>query len=321
MIITITMNPSMDFAYTIKQFQLGKMNRFKDPVQSVGGKGINAGRTAALSGSTVHLTGFLAGDFGKMVKKELVKENLCSLDMLETTGKTRKAITIMHDDNTHTEIVESGPEISSEEIRTLLGRIGKKCAEETVDLICISGSINSENEHIYLDMLTYIRENISQTIPVFMDVSEQQLASLLKSETYKPTFIKPNHHELSQILDKEIATKEQALKELNSPLFDGIDYIMVSCGKDGAICKVNNDFYDVAIPSIPVINTTGSGDASVGGFVHAVVNQYSIEETLKYSMACGMSNAQHGEVGTINLDRVKEFCSKIQVNKLTFSKA
>lgn len=311
------MNPSMDFAYSTDHFQLGKMNRFNPPTQSVGGKGINAGRAAALSGSKVLLTGFLAGDFGKMVRSHLINEGLCSLDMLETTGKTRKAITIMHDDNTHTEIVESGPRITNDQAKILLDRVKKTCEEVSVDLICIAGSINSDNGHTYLDMLTYIRENISKEIPVFMDVSEQQLAYLLKSETYKPNFIKPNSHELSEILNKEISTKEQALKELNHPIFEGIDYIMISCGEDGAICKVGSDYYDVAIPSIPIINTTGSGDASVGGFAHAIVNDYSIEDTLKYSMACGMSNAQHGEVGMINLNKVKEFCSQIQVEKLS----
>lgn len=317
MIITITMNPSMDFAYSTDHFQLGKMNRFSAPTQSVGGKGINAGRTAALSGSKVLLTGFLAGDFGKMVRGHLIREDLCSLDMLETSGKTRKAITIMHDDNTQTEIVESGPEITNAQARILLDRIKEKCNTESVDLICIAGSINSSDEHTYLDMLTYIREKISMDIPVFMDVSEQQLASLLESSTYKPTFIKPNNHELSEILGKEISTKEQALDELDHPFFKGIEYIMISCGKEGAICKAGTDFYDVTIPSIPIINTTGSGDASVGGFAHAIVNDYSIEDTLKYSMACGMSNAQHGEVGMIDLNKVKEFCSKIQVEKLT----
>nr|WP_242703866.1 hexose kinase [Enterococcus sp. 669A] len=310
------MNPSMDFAYSIDHFQLGKMNRFVDPTQSVGGKGINAGRTAALSGSKVLLTGYLAGEFGKMVKNYLVREDLCSLDMLETNGKTRKAITIMHDNNTHTEIVESGPEISDVQTKELLNRISRKCKEDSVDLICISGSINSCNEHVYLDMLTYIRENISKTIPVFMDVSQQQLISLLKSKTYKPTFIKPNTHELGEILNKDISSKEEALKELEHPLFDGIEYIMISCGEEGALCKVGADYYDITIPTIPIINTTGSGDASVGGFAHAVVNDFSVEDTLKYSMACGMSNAQHGEVGKIDPNKVQEFCSQIQVKKL-----
>lgn len=319
MIVTVTMNPSIDLAYFINHFKLGRMNRFESPTKSVGGKGINAGRTAALSGSKVRLTGFLAGDIGELVARYLQAENLFTLDMIDTTGETRNAITIMHDNNTHTEIVESGPEITDQEVYQLLEKLKKVYEQENLKVICISGSINSKNEQIYTEMLTYIRENISETIPVFMDVSGKQLLTLLENKKYKPSFIKPNVHELGEILHKKIETKEQAQKELVHPYFNGIDYIMISCGDEGALCKVGNDFYDIIIPTIDIVNTTGSGDASVGGFAHAIENNFSLENTFKYSMACGMSNAQHGEVGFINKTDVETFVKQIQVKKLSIS--
>lgn len=316
MIVTVTMNPSIDLAYFIDHFTLGRMNRFNSPTRSVGGKGINAGRTAAQSGSEVVLTGFLAGDIGELVEKYLREEKLFTLDMINTSGETRNAITIMHDKDTHTEIVESGPEISDDEVYQLLDKVKNIHEQSKLKVICISGSINSKNEKIYLEMLTYIRENISKELPVFMDVSGKQLLSLLKNNIYKPSFIKPNVHELGEILHKEIETKEDARKELGHSYFKGIDYIMISCGEEGALCKVDEDFYDITIPNIEIVNTTGSGDASVGGFAHAVEHEFSLEDTLKYSMACGMSNAQHGEVGFIDKEDVKTFIQQIQVKKL-----
>lgn len=316
MIVTITMNPSMDFAYFIDHFTLGGMNRFQTPTKSVGGKGVNAGRTAAMSGSKVLLTGFLGGDFGMLVNKYLQQENLFELDMLQADGETRNAITIMHDDNTHTEIVESGPKISDQEAFQLLEKVVQRNQQEPVNLICISGSVNSDNQQLYLEMLTYIREKLDKDIPVFMDVSGNQLKALLQSKSYKPNFIKPNVHELGEILDKQILTKEQARKELNHPYFEGIDYIMISCGSEGALCKAKDNFYDVTIPKINITNTTGSGDASVGGFAHAIEKNYELEEALKYSMACGMSNAQHGEVGVIDVSHVEQFVQDIQVQPI-----
>ncbi|MEO1768780.1 1-phosphofructokinase family hexose kinase [Candidatus Enterococcus ferrettii] len=316
MIVTITMNPSMDFAYFIDHFTLGGMNRFQTPTKSVGGKGVNAGRTAAISGSRVLLTGFLGGDFGTLVNKYLEQENLFELDMLQADGETRNAITIMHDGNTHTEIVESGPKISDNEAFQLLEKVIHRNEQEPVDLICISGSVNSDNQQLYLEMLTYIREKIGKHIPVFMDVSGEQLKALLKSTSYKPNFIKPNVHELGEILNKNILTKEEARRELSHPYFEGIDYIMISCGSEGALCKAKDSFYDISIPKINITNTTGSGDASVGGFAHAIEKNYELEEALKYSMACGMSNAQHGEVGVIDVTHVQEFVQDIQVRAI-----
>lgn len=313
MILTVTMNPSIDFAYHSDHFSVGRTNRFAAPVRSVGGKGINAGRTAALAGSEVVQTGFLAGDIGKLIRKYLTQEELFRLDMETTSGETRNAIAIMHDHDIHTEIVENGPEISDEEVYHLLEKIKRYADKEKLDLICISGSINSKNPKIYLEMLTFIRTNISDTLPVFMDVSGRQLLSLLESKEVKPSFIKPNIHELSEIVGKEIQTKLLAKKELANPFFAGIDYVMISCGKEGAICKAGNDYYDIQIPEIPVINTTGSGDATVGGFAHAIENHFSLADALRFAMACGMSNAQHGEVGFIDRKDVGCFADLVIV--------
>lgn len=316
MIVTVTMNPSMDYAYFTDHFSLGKTNRFENPTKSVGGKGINAGRAAALSGSNVLLTGFLAGDNGGLVEKHLKEERLFELHMLPTSGETRNAITLMHDGNTQTEIVEAGPVITEENVDEILKLISHTHKTKKVNLICISGSANTENVHLYQNMLEYIKKYIDPGIPVFMDISGDQLRVLLQEGDSKPSFIKPNIHELGEVLAKSIQTKEEAITELRAPIFNGIETILISWGDEGALCKSGNQFYDIQIPKINITNTTGSGDATVGGFAYAYENKYPLEEALKYAMACGMSNAQHGEVGVINRDDVSSFMKNINVRKM-----
>lgn len=316
MIVTITLNPSIDSAYFIDHFQIDYTNRSTRQIKSVGGKGINAGRTAALSGSQVLVTGLLAGHSGEIVKQYLMDEQLFSLNMQTIPGETRHAITIMHDGDIQTEIVEKGPEVSNKQAFNLLTAIKKVNEHERIDAICISGSVNTRNRQLYLDMLTYIKKMISDEVPVFMDVSGDQLASLLESVNYHATFIKPNLDELGVYLNRIVEDKLQALKSLQQVCFSNIPYVMVSCGSKGAVCKVGETYYDIEIPAIEVKNPTGSGDATVGGFVHAVVEQYEIEDVLKYAMACGMSNAQHEKVGVINPVDVANFIKLIKVTKL-----
>ncbi|MGB7474380.1 1-phosphofructokinase family hexose kinase [Trichococcus sp.] len=316
MIITVTMNPSLDHAYFIDHFSLGRVNRFLTPKKSIGGKGINAGRTASLSGSKVILSGFLGGDLGDLVGRDLKAENLFELMMLSVPEETRRAITVMHDGNVHTELIESGPKVSDELAFNLMNEIKDKLEKENASVITINGSVNSSNKHLYKDLLKYIRSEINPTIPVLMDISGEQLLSLLESHDFKPTFIKPNIHELGELLGKSISSKEVAIKELSNELFDGIEYIMISCGSEGALFKAGDKYYDVTIPKIKIINPTGSGDATVGGFAYALEQKYSIVDTLKYSMACGMSNAQHAEVGVINKKDVEIFMTQIEVKQL-----
>lgn len=312
MIITITMNPSLDLIYLTEQFKVGKMNRLSAPVRYVGGKGINCGRTAAMSGSDVMLYGFLGGFFGDIVNTMLEKENRYNLHFLPVDEETRSAITVMHDEGMHTEIVEAGPYVKTELIFKLMEDLKKTCFDHDVSVITLNGSVNNKNSQIYVDIIRYIREEISKTIPVLLDISGKQLEEVLLNSLYKPNFIKPNNHEFSDLIKKRITSKSEIVNYLNKPLFFGVDVIMVSCGAEGAIVKIKEKIYDVIIPKIPVVNTTGSGDATVGGFAYSLEKKFSLLESIKYSMACGMSNSQQAEVGIIDRNDVLNFTSLIK---------
>ncbi|MQK16934.1 tagatose-6-phosphate kinase, partial [Escherichia coli] len=81
-----------------------------------------------------------------------------------------------------------------------------------------------------------------------------------------PTVIKPNTEELSQLIGKEVTDDIQELKSvLSGQLFQGIDWIVVSLGAQGAFAKHNDKFYRVRIPKIKVVNPVGSGDSTVAG--------------------------------------------------------
>ena len=114
MILTITMNPSMDYNYLVPSLKLDQVNRVDNPHTSIGGKGINAGRVIAQSGEAVLLTGILGGPVGKTILDSLLAEERYVLDFLTINGNSRNAITIMHDGNTHTELVEKGLYLSEE---------------------------------------------------------------------------------------------------------------------------------------------------------------------------------------------------------------
>ena len=63
--------------------------------------------------------------------------------------------------------------------------------------------------------------------------------------------IKPNNEELSQLLGYEVTTDLDQLKEvLQSDLFKGIEWVIVSLGADGAFAKHGDVFYKVDIPKL-----------------------------------------------------------------------
>lgn len=316
MIVTITMNPSLDLNYITDKFNTGEHNRVPSPVKSIGGKGINAGRTASLLGSQIALFGFLGGDWGSYVRKTLETENLFDLKMIEVDEETRSAITIMHDKGTHTEIVEQGPYIPDEKILELLEQLKIFYDQNNVNVISINGSVNNPNDSIYIKMIEYIKNHISKDIPIIMDISGDKLDNLLSQHKYLPDFIKPNIHEYSELINKPIYTKKELIKNLDFERFNGIKHIVISCGSEGAIAKIDNNIYDIDIPKIDIVSTTGSGDSSVGGFAYGVDNNLDIIDCLKYSMACGMSNAQFASTGMIDIENVSKFYKQLYIKKI-----
>lgn len=316
MIISLTLNPSVDYLYEIDSFQLGKLNRFKNPVRMVGGKGINAGRTASILGSKVWATGVLAGKNGELVRSILEKEKF-SIDFLDIDGETRNAITIMHNNGIQTEMIEVGPyvnEITEEEILRKI--IQQSNISTNIEVICLCGSVNSKNENLYQNFIKIIKKRLGNDIKILADISRTQLKNVLESD-YKPYFIKPNIHEFSEIIDTVVTTKDEIVYHLkNSTLFDGVPLIIVSCGEDGAIAKFNNEIYDLKIPKIDLVNPTGSGDATVGGVAYALDNKLTTEEILRYAMASGVANAMEEAVGFVDKKNVNDIKNKIIINKL-----
>lgn len=316
MILTITMNPSIDSIYFTKHFELGTMTRFASPVRYVGGKGINCGRASALLGSSVILTGFLGGYFGSMIQDMLKNENLFDLHFLHIAEESRGAVTIMHDDETQTELVEAGPEIADTTIKKLMNDIKQISKNNYLSVITINGSVNNPDPFLYAKLLQYIKEQIDPSTYILMDISGQHLREVLASK-YKPMFIKPNIHEFSDIIHQKITQKSDIKHHLKTnPLFKDIDVIMVSCGSYGAVVKVKEEFWNVEIPKIPITNTTGSGDATVGGFAHSLEQNYPLKECIRYAMACGMSNAQQSEVGKVIPADVKNLAKNIKITEM-----
>lgn len=319
MILTITLNPSMDFIYTTNHFQTGHLNRFKNPARVVGGKGINSGRTSAILGSDVIVTGVLAGMNGEHIAKLLETEKFISTFRF-IGGETRNAITIMHDNNCHTELVEEGPHVSKSVEKEIVSDILAICQKyPLIQTICLSGSANTGNESFYAEVIQILKNELHPSVRILADISRHQLKNVL-SATEKPFFIKPNIHEFSELISKEVHSKADVVENLDYQGLATIPLLMVSCGAEGAIVRYQGKIYDLTIPQIKLVNPTGSGDATVGGIAYGLDQGLPIDDTLKYGMACGIANAMETAVGFVQLENVEALLKEIKINEMFLPK-
>lgn len=309
MILTVTMNPAIDISYPLEEFKLDTVNRISDVSKTAGGKGLNVTRVLSEIGEDVTATGLVGGTNGQFLVEHLPEHVTPSF--YKISGDTRICIAILHD-NKQTEILEGGPKISASEKEGFL-ELFDELAKKT-DIVSISGSLPVGLPSDYYIRLIEIANKYNKK--VVLDCSGNSLEAVLKSE-YKPAVIKPNLEELAQLLDLARIEGTHELKSIiSNPLFDGIEWIIVSLGKDGAFAKHGNHFYKVDIPRIEIQNAVGSGDSTVAGITSALRAQKSDEDLLKHAMVLGMLNAQEKVTGHVNMDHYDDLFKQIKVKEV-----
>lgn len=308
MILTITMNPSIDISYPLEQFQIDTVNRVNAVRKTAGGKGLNVTRILKQLEADVVASGLIGGVLGEAIQKDL-KANEIAHDFLQISGETRNCIAILHEGR-QTEILESGPVIKKHEAAAFLKHFEKLV--ESADIVSFSGSLpEGLPADFYQQMLTFCQKK-----PVVLDCSGAALEKVLVGEA-KPRLIKPNTEELASLLGRTISADVTELKAtLSDPLFAGIEWIVVSMGGDGAFAKHHDTFYRVTIPRITVTNPVGSGDATVAGLTAALEQGKSDEEILKQGNVLGMLNAQEATTGHVQMANYQALYEQINVKEV-----
>lgn len=307
MIVTVTMNPSVDISYPLETFSLDQVNRCSQVKKTAGGKGLNVTRVIHQMNENVLATGLLGGTVGEFIKKQLteaaIRHSFSSID-----DETRNCIAVLHDKGQQTEILESGPTISEEELEQFKHLFLEKI--NSANVITISGSLpKGVSKAFYAELLKEIAELDKKVV---LDTSGESLKNVLQAP-YKPYAIKPNLEELHELTGTIIQNEKELPDILNHSLFSGIPLIMVSLGKNGAFIKFENEFYQASIPTIEVVNPVGSGDATVAGMAIGLAQNMEIQEIIKMSMTLGMLNAMEKQTGHVNTQYFDELYKQIAV--------
>ncbi|HFX3823814.1 MULTISPECIES: hexose kinase [Bacteria] len=311
MIVTITMNPSIDISYPLVSWNVDTVNRTDQVSKTAGGKGLNVTRVIHDLKGDVLATGVLGGFHGAFIADELKRAGI-KQKFTDIKEESRDSIAILHEGN-QTEILEAGPTVSYEEQQDFLENF--KELIKKAKIVTISGSLAKGLPSNFYQTLVQLTEE--QSIKVLVDTSGESLRQVLAGEQ-KPFLIKPNLEELSALLrySFSIDRLEELQEGLNQPIFAGIEWIVVSLGKAGAFAKHKDCFYRVTLPTIKAVNPVGSGDATVAGFAYGLSQEMDETELLKFCMATGMSNAQEGQTGHVALANVQSHIEKITVQKI-----
>ncbi|MBO7748339.1 1-phosphofructokinase [Paenibacillus sp. MWE-103] len=309
MIVTVTLNPSVDRRICVPQLALGRVQRAVSAHASAGGKGLNVARVVRQLGEEVAATGFLGGRNGEWIAKKLEQDGI-SGRFASIAGETRSCLNLIDlSDGSSTEVLEPGPEVTEEEMAALLDRIRELAAPET--WMIVSGSLPGKCPPDYCGRLVEIAS--SRGARVVLDSSGEALRSGMLAGPYA---IKPNEEEFLQLTGADRFSEERLAALADDLRRRGVRHTIVSLGSEGCAAMLGARLYRAKPPRVKAVNPVGSGDAFVAGLVVAWRRGADDSGALRFAAAVGAANALSEATGDVRQADIKALCERVAVSRL-----
>ena len=282
MIYTVTFNPSLDYIVSVNDFQLGLTNRTDSELILPGGKGINVSTILMNLGIDSTAFGFAAGFTGEEIIREVEAMGIRSDFIKIDSGISRIYLKLKNIDGT--EINGSGPEISEEKIEELLRKLD---ILGEGDILVLAGSIPAS---MPADMYSTIMERLQhKNVTFIVDATKDLLINVLK---YKPFLIKPNNHELGELFDVKLTTREEVIPYGKKLQKQGARNVLISMAGEGAVLVAEDgSVYEAPAPKGTLVNAVGAGDSMVAGFTAGWIEKKDYRHAFYMGVSAGSASA------------------------------
>lgn len=305
MIYTITFNPSLDYVMHVDTFVLGETNRSNHEAIFAGGKGFNVSTILQELGLENTAIGFVAGFSGEEIIRSLANRGFHTNMIQLQDGMSR--INVKMKGECETEINGAGPVIPKaklEEFYVLLDTVQEN------DILILAGSIPASlPDNIYEEVMKRLQH---RNIRIVVDATKQLLKNVLK---YHPFLIKPNIKELEELFHTKINHYKDAIHYAKELQKEGAHHVLVSLGKEGALLVSEHDkIYYCAAAKGKLVNSVGSGDSMVAGFLAGILLYDDEIAALKLGSAAGGATAFHDDLA--NRQDILELYENMEIEEL-----
>ena len=278
-IVTLTVNPAIDKSTKFSGLVAEQKIRCDEPRFDAGGGGINVSKAIArLSGESFAI--FTSGGASGQLLEDLVNKEHIDYQVVKTKSWTRESFTAVDTlTNSQYRFGMPGAEISEAESNEIL----RKIEQLKPDFLVASGSLPPKIGDDFYEKVASISKKIGSKL--IIDTSGEPLKFAIKKGVY---LLKPNVSELAKLVGTETLEMDEvddAAREIISK--GGCEIVVVSLGPQGAML-VTKDFCEhISAPPVQKKSTVGAGDSMVGGMVWALSAGKSLQEMLRWGVACG----------------------------------
>ncbi|MDA8436749.1 MAG: 1-phosphofructokinase [Actinomycetales bacterium] len=261
MIVTVTLNPSLDQTLEVDTLVRGGINKTEHPRRDPGGKGVNVARALTTNGVPAVAVLPAGGLIGDALVSLLVGQGVAA-EVVRIGGMTRANVTVIEADGTTTKLNEPGPTLSDRELDAVLAAVAARVG--TAGWIVAGGSLTPGlGPEVYARLADTAAGRGAR---LAVDTSGP---ALRESLAYRPDLIKPNADELAEAVGHELRTLGDVVKACGELQALGARTVLCSLGGDGAVLVDAENAWHARGPRVTVVNTVGAGDAMLAGALYA----------------------------------------------------
>jgi 1-phosphofructokinase len=277
-IITMTLNPSVDRTVEVDAVVHGAVVRANSVRVDPGGKGINVSRALAANLYKTRAVLPKGGPEGDHLIALLAAEGIDTVEV-PIAAPIRSNIAVVEPDGTTTKFNEPGASFTDAELQSLVDALLTSSAG--AEWAVISGSVPPATPDGFCGDLVRMVRNVGTATAV--DTSGPALASAVEA---RPTLVKPNREELTELSGRRIETVGDAVACAEQLLEQGVGGVLVSLGRDGAVLVTPaGSWHAEAIVAQPR-SSVGAGDALLAGFLaHGANGPAALVEAVAWGAA------------------------------------
>ena len=239
-----------------------------------GGKGGNQAVAAARLGSSVSMLGRVGKDnFGGFLFDNLKQNNVNTAFIHRDDASTGTAIIIVDSNGQNSIVLSTGAN----------GKVS-------------SADVDAASFSDYKLLLLQLEIPIPTVLSAAKRAHKNGLRVILNPAPAKQLpeelialadFLIPNETELNLLTGLPVNDLNSAEQAARTLLERGVKNVIVTLGSKGALIVTNEQVSPIESFKVDVVDTTAAGDAFIGGFATALLQDKLLEESVRYGCACG----------------------------------
>ncbi len=312
MITTLLLNPCIDKTMVFSEDLSHRgTNIAKSVSNDASGKGLNVSLVMRNFGEQTQVVGFSYDNFSLHLNR--MEQNNIGFVSVKQIGETRTNVKIFEQSfGEMTEFNEKGNEAPLEDFEKIF-ELCERVVKGSFAFVITGSAPPNMPKNFYARLVELGNKFGAVTV---LDARGEIMRLGIEK---KPTIIKPNLLELSEIVGREIKDRKDMIEQCQRIVASGVKYLCLSLGKDGAILFTKDEIFEGEAVDVTVKSLQGAGDSMVSGLLLGLKKQVSNAELLRYALAVAAGTVRKSGTNFCGISDFDELYPKTNVDSISFN--